>query len=148
MVIAILTQRLHSYFESSKELRLLSGKIQQLRELELNYAKIVHPSLRRASQVICFENQMLTLSANNSAIAAKLRQMMPELIKHLQQQGYEVTGIQVKVQVTIQADTHKTRATPLSLHGKSQLSDLAKHLPDSPLKQAIQRLAGIKYSDS
>ena len=90
------------------------------------------------------ENQVLTLAANNSAVAAKLRQMTPELVKQLQLQGCEVTGIQVKVQVTLTPDSPATSTAQLSSQGIAHLSSLAKNMGDSPLKRAIQRLAGIK----
>jgi len=139
-----LSQRLNSFFTSTLELRLLSGKVQQLRALELHYAKIVPPSLLRASQVIRMEKQILTLAANNSAIAAKLRQMTPELVKQLQLLGCEVTGIQVRVQVTLPPDSRIAGPVTLSPQGFSQLTNLALSLSDSPLKNALQRLLGRK----
>jgi hypothetical protein len=90
------------------------------------------------------EQKVLTLAANNSAVAAKLRQMTPELLRQLQLRGCEVTGIQVKVQVTSPPHARATVRVSVSAQGKQQLSELAATLSDSPLKSALQRLAGNK----
>ena len=136
-----MTQRINSFFSSSQELLQLSGKVRQLRAFQLHYAQIAPPSLLRASSVSHIENGTLTLTANNSAIASKLRQMLPELLKHLQLQGCEVTGIQVRVQVTIPPNKVTAPPSMISVSGKHQLNELAKSLGESPLKTALQRLA-------
>jgi hypothetical protein len=140
-----LTQPINSFFSSSKELSQLSGKVRQLRVLQSQYELVVPPSLHRASHVAQIEQGNLTLMANNSAVAAKLRQMTPELLKQLQLQGSEVTVIQVRVQVTITPDKPAAPHPALiSTQGKVHLNVLADSLLDSPLKLAIQRLAGSK----
>jgi hypothetical protein len=136
-----LAQRLNSYFTTTKELSQLSGKVRQLRLLQQQYTKIAPPSLLRASHVEQLEQQVLTLTANNSAVAAKLRQLAPELLKQLQQYGSEVTGIQVRVQVTINTHKPSPRAASISPQGKQHLAEFATSLADSPLKQALQRLS-------
>lgn len=90
------------------------------------------------------EHNVLTLAANNSAVAAKLRQMTPELVRQLQSCGCEVTGIQVRVQVTLPLIPHTATPSSMSAQGKLKLNDLAATMADSPLKDALQRLAGRK----
>jgi hypothetical protein len=139
-----LPQRLHFIFASSLELRQLSGKVRQLLEIQSHYEKIAPASLLRSSHVMQLEHHVLTLAANNSAVAAKLRQMTPELVRQLELCGCEVTGIQVRVQVTLPPPPHTASSSSMSASGKQQLTDLAATLNDSPLKSAIQRLAGYK----
>jgi hypothetical protein len=139
-----LPQRLNSFFASNQELRQLSGKVRQLRAFQLHYEQVAPASLLRASHVIQMEQNVLTLAANNSAVAAKLRQMTPELVRQLQLRGCEVTGIQVRVQVTSPPDARAAIPASVSAQGKQQLSELAATLSDSPLKSALQRLAGNK----
>jgi len=139
-----LPQRLNSFFARNQELRQMSGKVRQLRAFQLHYEQVAPPSLLRSSHVIQLEHSVLTLAANNSAVAAKLRQMTPELVRQLQLHGCEVTGIQVRVQVALPPVTHTAVSCSLSAQGKQQLNDLAKTLGDSPLKRALQRLAGSK----
>lgn len=143
-----MTQHINSFFSSSRELGQISGKVRQLRALQSHYELVAPPSLSRASHVAQIEQGNLTLMANNSAVAAKLRQMTPELLRQLQLQGCEVTVIQVRVQVTLNPDKSPTHIHPsISNQGKVQLNELADSLHDSPLKSALQRLAGTKKSN-
>lgn len=142
-----MTQRLNSFLASSQELRQISGKVKQLRVLQQHYAKIAPPSLLNFSQVLHVEQNILTLAANNGAVAAKLRQMTPELIRQLQLQGCEVTVIQVRVQVSVPVATHTAMHSTLSAEGKQQLSELAATLTDSPLKSALRRLIQSKIKN-
>lgn len=136
-----MTQRLKSFFTSSQELRQITGKVQQLRTIQLHYEKVAPPSLLRSSQVLQIEQGELILAASNSAVAAKLRQMAPELTTQLQLNGCEVTGIQVRVQVTTPPGTRTPTPVSMSSQGKQYLTDLADSLKDSPLKSALKRLA-------
>jgi hypothetical protein len=136
-----LSQRLNSYFGASPELRQLSSKAGQLLALQRHYEQIAPASLMPFSRVLQLERQILTLAANNSAIAAKLRQLAPELTGLFQSKGCEVTGIQVRVQVTLPAPDRTSTPPTLSATGRNRLTELAVELPDSPLKSALQRLA-------
>lgn len=139
-----MSKQLNSYFSISDELRQLSRKAEQLLALQRHYERIAPPSLMRASRVLLLEGQTLTLAADNSAASAKLRQLAPELTRLFQSAGCEVTGIQVKVQVAQPSIMRTPTPVSLSAIGRQQLVDLADKLADSPLKNALQRLAKIK----
>jgi hypothetical protein len=139
-----LTLRLNSFISSNRELSQISGKVRQLRAFQQHYKQITPPSLSRSSQVMQIELGVLTLAANNSAVAAKLRQMTPELLRQLQLQGCEVTGIQVRVQVTQPAVPKPHITHKISNQGKQTITELADKLADTPLRRALQRLIGNK----
>ena len=139
-----MSQRLNSYFDSSQELRQLSHKIGQLLALQRHYEQIATPSLARASHVMQLDRQTLTLAADNGAVAAKLRQLAPRLAQLFQQGGHEVTAIQVKVQVALPPIAPTTSPAALSSTGQERLIASAEKLPDSLLKNALQRLARKK----
>jgi hypothetical protein len=109
--------------------------------LQKIFEQIAPASLIRYSQVLQLERQILTLGANNGAIAAKLRQLAPELAKAFQDRGCEITGIQVRVQVIQTVAQSVAKRTELSIAGQQRLIELAMELPDSPLKNALKRLA-------
>ncbi len=134
-------KRLNSYLSVSQELRQLTSKAEQLRALQQHYERIAPPSLARSSHVLQLERQTLTLAANNSAAAAKLRQLVPELAGLFQNAGCEVTRIQVLVQVALPPAIRTPTPASLSAAGRERLTELAVELPDSPLKSALQRLA-------
>jgi hypothetical protein len=83
----------------------------------------------------------LTLSANNGAIASKLRQMTTEIAAKLHDNGCEVTVIQVVVQVHAPPCIPPPETRSISLSGKTHLTELAERLADSPLKDVLKRLA-------
>lgn len=133
--------RFNSYLDASPELHRLADKAEQQRALQRHYEQIAPPSLARASHVVYLERNILLLAANNGAVAAKLRQLAPELARLFKDKGHEVTGIQVRVQVTTPPLKRSATPTTLSVNGRQTLNDMADKLPDSPLKSALQRLA-------
>ena len=139
-----MSNRLSSYFNASQELRQLSHKVDELLTLQRHYAEIAPSSLVRASHVMQIDQQTLVIAADNGTVAAKLRQLAPGFTQLFQNRGYEITGIQIRVQVTLPVTTRSPRPTSLSSIGRQQLVDLTVKLQDSPLKTALQRLAKNK----
>jgi hypothetical protein len=134
-------RRLNSYLATSLELREFAHKTQELAALQRQYRLLAPSTMASASQVIGFERQVLIIGACNSAIAAKLRQLAPQFVQMFQGSGAKVTGIRVRVQVANQPPVRKLPHPPLGAAGRQHMKDLAENLPDSPLKQAVQRLA-------
>lgn len=139
-----MSRRLNSILGTSPELHRLSSKAGQLQTLQLLYEQVAPPSLARASHVLNLEQQILLLAADNGAVAGKLRQLVPELARLFRDRGHEVTGIQVSVQVTIPPARRRAAPATLSDTGRQTLTDLAGKLPESPLKNALRRLAGSR----
>lgn len=139
-----MTKRLSSYFGISQDLRRLSVQAERLLALQRHYERLAPPPLARASRVIAARQQVLFISADNGAVAAKLRQIAPQLAELFRNAECEVTRIQVKVQVA--APPARPASTPirLSVAGRERLSELAGELPDSPLKSVLHRLAARK----
>ena len=133
--------RFNSYLDASPELHQLADRAKQLRALQRHYEQVAPPSLARASHVVHLEQNLLLLAADNGAVAAKLRQLAPELARLFKDKGHEVTVIQVRVQVTVPPTKRSATPALLSATGRQTLDDLAGILPDSPLKSALQRLA-------
>lgn len=133
--------RLKAYLASTLELRQLSGKAEQLTALQRHYEAIVPPSLKNSSHVLRLNRQMAVIAATNGAVAAKLRQMTEELISLFQARGCEITGIQIKVQVTAPPPLIPSVPRKLGKAAKNALSELEENLTDSPLKRALRRLA-------
>ena len=105
-------------------------------------------ALAAATRVTDLKAGILVVLADNPAVAAKLRQLVPRLLKHVQKQQSEITGIRVGVQVK----THKIKAeheiTKPSLPAEAikDLAGLADALPPSSLKSALARLVARRSS--
>ena len=109
--------------------------------LQQQLDRVIPPALVGACRVMKLDQHTLTLSANNGAIASKLRQMSTELAAKLHKLGCEVTVIQVVVQVNAPPYIAPPESRSVSQSGKTHLSELADKLADSPLKDALKRLA-------
>jgi len=66
--------------------------------------------------------------------------MTTELISLFQARGCEVTGIQIKVQVTAPPHTAPPEPRRLGKAAREALSELQGSLADSPLRNALKRL--------
>jgi hypothetical protein len=136
--------RLNAFLNSNKELIQLTNKAQQLKAVQHLLEQVIPPSLMRGCHVMQFDQNILTLSAENGAIASKLRQMTTELASKLHHIGCEVTLIQVVVQVNTSPYSPPAEKRSISLSGKTRLTEFAESLHDSPLKDALKRLAKQK----
>jgi hypothetical protein len=83
----------------------------------------------------------LELAADAGAVAAIARQRSADLLATLRREGWEFTGIRVRVQVRSDAAPgRKPLANPVDRSSLQPLAALARDLPDSPLKAALARL--------
>jgi hypothetical protein len=83
----------------------------------------------------------LELAADAGAVAGILRQRSAELLETLKRQGWEFSGIRLRVQVRFDpAPMPKPVANPLDREALRPLSELARTLPKGALKAAVERL--------
>jgi len=134
-------QRFGSLLGSNPELRPLVSRAQALSALQRQFVNAAPPYLARSCTVLGLQFGTLTVAAANATVAAKLRQLAPELVVLLQNRGCEVNGIRVKVQVGYVPDQPRQRPRELSRTARSALDDFSAGLGDSPLKQALQRIS-------
>jgi hypothetical protein len=80
------------------------------------------------------------LGAEAGAIAAVVKQRSPNLVAALQREGFEFTGIRVRVQVRVDPESpDKVIAKQVDRSSLSPLARLARELPAGPLKAALGR---------
>lgn len=125
----------------------LLSAARQLFKDQSTFHKLIPRQLAQYCHLSRITNGKLTILAENGAIAAKLKQLSPSLLRKLQQCGWEVTSFQILVQaqnstantkyIEKQMDIKKPK---LSHSGKECFNQLAATLPDSELKEAIHSL--------
>ena len=101
------------------------------------------PQLADAFSLGILQEASLTLYTSNASIAAKLKQILPTLLKKLQKRGYQITVIRVAVQAYTHSgngDKNAVRKPEISQAGLESLNQLTIVLPDSALKVAVQSL--------
>jgi hypothetical protein len=134
-------QNLKTLISGNRELRPLLAKTQTLLALQRHFLAVAPPHLAQSAQVLGLQLGTLSIAVANSAIAAKLRQLAPELATLLQERGCEVSGIRVKVQVSYDRPQPKVVPHKLSRTAQDALQKLSIDLGDSPLKSALDRMA-------
>ena len=127
---------------AAPELKSLARKAQRLAELYSVFLDCAPAPLSRATRVRDYQAGTLHLSADNAAVAAKLRQFAPSLLLSIRKRAPEVTGIKIAVQVreVTPRPPRESRAHAGGIENVEIFRALAERLPDSPLKTAMSRL--------
>lgn len=139
-----MAQRLKTLLSGNQEFRPLLEKAQTLSVLQRHFAGVAPPYLGQSSQVLSLQLGTLSIAVANSTIAAKLRQLAPELVVMLQNRGCEVSGIRVKVQVAYMRSAPRRPPRILTRKAQDALHELSQNLGDSPLKNALEKMTDKK----
>jgi hypothetical protein len=121
----------------------LARRAQQAAILQQAYREIAPPALLPMSRVGALSAGRLTLFADSGSVAAKLKQVSPNLLLKLQERGLEVNLIEVRVQVReapAAAAKRDKKHRKISDQGLARLERLAQGLAPSPLREALQSL--------
>ncbi len=135
-------RHLKSLLGSTPEFHLILAKAQTLSALQQHFIAVAPPHLAEVCRVIGLQFGTLSVACTNATIAAKLRQLTPELTTLLKNRGCEVSGIRVKVQVSYSRAAPKVVQRKLGKSAQHALHELSATLEnDSPLKIAVERMA-------
>jgi len=134
---------IRSLLGASNELKALRDKTQRLRALQQAYVGSTPAELAEASRVGYVRASTLWVFADNSAVAAKLRQLLPRVLPVIQKLEPEITGIQIQVQAEKGeiSPAHHAKKEMLSLDNIELIEILAKSVPDPDLKSALADFA-------
>lgn len=90
------------------------------------------PAMFTGCDVISFQETVLVLAVPSSALAARLKQMLPKLQATLQQRGWGVESIRLKVQMTRAVDEKpQMRNLELPPTAVQAFEELAETLPET-----------------
>ena len=136
-------RKLSSYIDGCDDLRPLATHARRAAALDKVLVRTAPPSLAYACHVKQLRGGILVLLAESAAVAAKLKQLAPRLLAAYDETGVKITAIRVEVQVEPNAATLQARPAMRSLSAESidNLDGLIARLEDSPLRQALERLA-------
>jgi hypothetical protein len=138
-------RRISDILDDSRELGSLaavSRRIAQLQRAYFAYLEAVSPQLARSSRVGWARGDVVSVVADNGAVAAKLRQLTPRVLHHLRQSGFEFNSMRIGVQVERALDRRPRHGyKPLSDNALSSVERALEKVADSPLKAALARLA-------
>ncbi len=134
-------RRLNSLFGAAPELKTLTARAGEIRALQKIWEAVVPSPLNQHSHVGPLQQGRMTIYTSSAAVATKLKMQLTGLLEKLQNQGVKVTSIRVEVQVVSQPRARPGVDRRLSQKTKNRLRDFADELPDSPLRQALVRMA-------
>jgi len=137
---------------ATEELRALQARVRRLRQLQTLYCRAAPRDLASSSRVKGYRAGTLFVSADNAAVASKLKQLAPRLLTSLQGIETEITKIRIEVQVSGRAPerAYVSRKAPLSVGTATKFDALAAQVRDPGLKSALERFArrhGADMSD-
>jgi hypothetical protein len=132
---------LEDFLSSDASLARLSAHARRL----LQFQRIFESAtpLARHARVANLRSGNIIIHALNGAVATKLRQLAPRLVAIFQNEGKEVTGIDIRLQPGAESRRTVGHTPPEKIGPKQKqaLTALANDLPDgSVLKSALDRL--------
>ncbi|MDE2258713.1 MAG: DUF721 domain-containing protein [Betaproteobacteria bacterium] len=119
----------------------LNARMQSLATLQQAWQAALPPGLRAHSRVIGTEDRCLLVQTENSAMAAKLRQLAPSLTRAVARVFPELESLRIRVASPESRPAVRHRpAQPLSPEALEHFKKLYGTLAPSPLKTAIEHL--------
>lgn len=127
---------------ATDELKALSAGMRRLRELQTLYAGSAPRELAQASRVKNLKAGTLFVSADNAAVAAKLKQLAPTLLALIRKTESEITGLRIEVQVSgaARARVPESQKKPLGPDAIQKFDELANRVENDGLKTALANL--------
>jgi hypothetical protein len=131
------------------ELMPLAQRLERIKRLQRRYRTLVPEPLVEASRVCAIDGTTVVVMATSGPVAAALRQIAPRLLQGLREAArksskhsgdQELTSIRIEVQVKDGTPRRRVIARPEI--PREALGRVAEGLADSPLKEALERLAG------
>ena len=123
------------------ELVALKAKTKEAQIAQTIWLNVSPENLAQCSHAYRLKDKQLSVFADNNAVAAKIKLLIPSLLIKLEKQGCEVTAIRVKVQVKSTPETPTKPVKKLSHHAATELTILAEKLTGTSLGDALARLA-------
>jgi len=134
-------QRFSTLFKENAELSTLSRRAGNLTASQKIWNSVVPEAMRPFTRAGTVKHKRLTVYADNGAVAAKIKLLLPSLLIGLQKQGLEVTAIRIEVQVKSGPRRPNTKRRTVPAEAAAHLQALAAELGDSELGAALVRLA-------
>lgn len=119
----------------------LRAGVEQTAALQRDLGALLPDYLAASVEPGFIKDGALTLFAAHSALAARLRHLEPRLLADLQQRGWNVHALAVKVRPRPAAEPPKTKEARMTPAATVALAALSETLPASPLQAALARMA-------
>jgi hypothetical protein len=139
-ILIVDTHVIGSLIACLTDLKAIGVRAKRLAALQQVYHAAIPKELARRSNVSDERSGTLIVKAETSAVAAKLRQLVPRIVVDIVKSDPEVTAIRVEVQVSEDRPAAPRARPELSPEALETFARLRDTLPESPLRQALARL--------
>jgi hypothetical protein len=113
-------------------------------EMEHVISQALPTSLATACRVARINDREITLAVPSAAHASKLRQLAPRIVQRLDQHGWNINQLQVKVQAGLNQNatnvSRKKEVNPLDEQALTSFEELYRNTPPGPLAESLKRL--------
>jgi hypothetical protein len=135
---------LHRYLGSDTPLARLQDHAARLARLQCVLVPALPAQCANACRVANLKEDVLTISASGSAVAVRLKQMIPSLLDHFARAGYSMQNIRIRVglpEPSPARSEQKVEARVLSNAAREQIETFAATLSaDAPLRASLETL--------
>lgn len=140
MTASLSTMQRFNTLLKQPELNELNQRTREAQASQKIWAEIAPDGLAMHSHISRIKNKQFTVYANNNAVAAKIKLLIPSLLIKLEKQGYEVTAIRIKVQAKSNPSPTPKPTKSLSAEAVSQLQKLESQLVGTSLGDSVSKL--------
>ncbi|WP_250484161.1 DUF721 domain-containing protein [Caballeronia sp. GaOx3] len=121
--------------------RALRAGVEQVAALQRDLSSLLPDYLASNVEPGFIKDGVLALFAAHNALAARLRHLEPRLLSDLQQRGWAVNALKIRVRPQSMKEPVPPKQARMSQAGASALQELAEALEPSPLQEALARMA-------
>ncbi|KXU88423.1 hypothetical protein CR51_34525 [Caballeronia megalochromosomata] len=121
--------------------RALRAGVEQVAALQRDLSSLLPDYLASNVEPGFIKDGVLALFAAHNALAARLRHLEPRLLSDLQQRGWAVNALKIRVRPQSMKEPTPPKQARMSPVGASALQELAETLEPSPLQEALARMA-------
>jgi hypothetical protein len=132
------TKGVADFLRSHDKMAALLPAAMRINDLQRDCATIL-PAAFSTCSVVKFESGQLVLAVPNAALSSKLKQLLPKLQENLQQHGWQVSGIRLKLQPgNSYKKSHPIKQLVMPSEAISSFAALNGALEDSPQNAALK----------
>jgi hypothetical protein len=119
----------------------LRAGVEQIAAMERDLAQLLPDYLAASVEPGFIKDGTLVVFAAHNALAARLRHLEPRLVAELQARGWALSALRIRVRPQAVKEAPPPKQARMTPAGASALQALAETLPQSPLQQALAKMA-------
>jgi hypothetical protein len=119
----------------------LRAGVEQIAALQRDLGQLLPDYLAASVEPGFIKDGVLALFAAHNALAARLRHLEPSLVSALQQRGWAVNSLRIRIRPQPIKEPPAPKQALMSAAGASALHELSESLAPSPLQEALAKMA-------